>query len=117
MKHSISKLLGISVASYYRWKEDRPIISFLEKYFTAEELEEFIDTGEISKLEKNEYDVIKYQILEKRIKKLENQINPKPNITNKELANFANETEKTIENWHNTKPLVIGAMIKQIQGE
>jgi len=52
MKDYICKLLGISTASYYRWKEERPIISLLEKYFTKEELEEFLETGEITSFSK-----------------------------------------------------------------
>ena len=51
MKDAICKLLGISTASYYRWKEERPIISFLEKYLTEDEIFEFLETGKISKCE------------------------------------------------------------------
>ena len=54
MRKQIIQMLGNTEKSYYRWRDEgRPIISFLEKYFTAEELEEFIDTGEISRLEIN----------------------------------------------------------------
>jgi len=52
MKEKICEILGISTASYYRWKEDRKIIKMLEKYFTEEELNEFIQTEKISRLEK-----------------------------------------------------------------
>ena len=44
--------MGISQASYYRWKEDRPIINLLEKYCTEEDLEEFLEKGRISKFER-----------------------------------------------------------------
>jgi len=51
MKESIKKLLQISDVSYYRWKKERPIFDLLEKYFTKEELEEFLKSGKIEKLE------------------------------------------------------------------
>lgn len=48
----IIKLMNFSRNTYYVWKrEGRPIISLLEKYFTKEELEEFLQTGKISALE------------------------------------------------------------------
>jgi len=48
-KQVASKVLGCSLASYYAWdKQKRPIIALLEKYFTKEDLEEFLETGEIS---------------------------------------------------------------------
>lgn len=49
----MSKLFGFSAPTYFRWKkEKRPIIDLIEKFFSKEELEEFLKTGEISKLEK-----------------------------------------------------------------
>jgi len=51
MKEIICELLGISAASYYRWKEDRPIIGFLEKYFTEDDLGEYLATGKLSRFE------------------------------------------------------------------
>lgn len=51
MKKEICKLLDISDVSYYRWKQDRPIIPFLEKYFTDLEITEFIESGKIERLE------------------------------------------------------------------
>ena len=47
----ISKLLGISEKSFYRWKEERLIFKLLEKYFTDKELEEFLNTGKIKRFE------------------------------------------------------------------
>jgi hypothetical protein len=65
LKKEICKLLGISSASYYRWKEERPIITLLEKYFSDQDLEEFLETGKISKLEsKNLDDDFKHIILD-----------------------------------------------------
>lgn len=51
MKNVITKLLGISEVSYYRWKKERMIIDLLEKYFTENELKEFIENNKITKLE------------------------------------------------------------------
>ncbi|MDN5125548.1 hypothetical protein PJV95_04725 [Aliarcobacter butzleri] len=46
-------LFDVSINTYYNWKkENRPIINLLDKYFSKEDLEEFLKTGEISKLEK-----------------------------------------------------------------
>lgn len=51
-KQIASKLLGCTLASYYNWdNQKRPIISLLEKYFTQKELEEFLETGSIIKME------------------------------------------------------------------
>ena len=51
MREIICQLLGISQTSYYRWKEERAIIPLLEQYFSAEELQQYIDEGKIDKLE------------------------------------------------------------------
>ena len=51
MRETICKLLDISQTSYYRWKEERAIIPMLEKYFTEEELSQFLREGKIDKLE------------------------------------------------------------------
>jgi len=48
----ISSVLSCSVSGFYKWKkQNRPIIKLLEKYFTKEELEEFLQTEKIDKLE------------------------------------------------------------------
>jgi len=73
MKDAICKLLGISTASYYRWKEERPIIAFLERYFRDKDLEEFLTTGKMTKLEEREenyqdyllIDYVRYNLKEK----------------------------------------------------
>ena len=45
-------ILHIGKSTYYQWKrENRPIIFLLEKYFSQDELEEFLSTGKVSKLE------------------------------------------------------------------
>lgn len=52
MKKAILKLLDVSDKTFYNWrKEKRPIIKLCEKYFTKEDLEEFLETEKISKFE------------------------------------------------------------------
>lgn len=56
MKKIMSKLLGISEKSYYRWKKETHIklIDLIEKHFDENDLIEFLETGKISKFEKKE---------------------------------------------------------------
>jgi hypothetical protein len=53
MKNStLSKLLGNTVNTVTNWRnEDRPAIVLLEKYFQDHEIQEFLDTGKISRFE------------------------------------------------------------------
>lgn len=53
MKEIVCQVLGISQGSYYRWKQERPVINLLEKYCTQEDLEEYLNTGKIEKFERN----------------------------------------------------------------
>ncbi len=54
MRHSITKLIGNTEKSYYRWKkEKRLVISLLEKYFTKAEIDEFLETEQIARVELN----------------------------------------------------------------
>lgn len=51
-KETMAELFSTAEGTYYKWKkEQRPIIALLEKYFTREDLEEFIQTGKISRFE------------------------------------------------------------------
>lgn len=54
MRNEISKLLQFkSQNTYYKWKkEERPIIKLLEKYFTYDNLKEFLNLGTITKFER-----------------------------------------------------------------
>lgn len=62
----ICKLFGFSVPTYYNWKKDnRPIIKLIDKYFTANELLEFIDKSEISKYEL--FSSLEYNIVDEYI--------------------------------------------------
>lgn len=52
MKEEICKLLAIADSTIYKFrKEGRPILALLEKYFTQEDLEEFLEYGTIEKFE------------------------------------------------------------------
>lgn len=49
----ISNLLLFTPQGVNKWKkEQRPIIALLEKYFSKEDLIEFLETGKIQKLER-----------------------------------------------------------------
>jgi hypothetical protein len=51
-KEVASKILGCTLASYYNWdKQERPIIKLLEKYFSKQDLEEFLVYGKVRRLE------------------------------------------------------------------
>ncbi len=78
MKKQILELKQISDVSYYRWKkspkqkdkkEAPKIFSLLEKYFTEQDLEEFLETGSISRLEPSDI-----QDLKRRVERLEQQV-------------------------------------------
>lgn len=51
----MSKLFGYSAQTYFNWKKDkdttRPIMNLMDKYFTKEELEEFLTSRKMAKLE------------------------------------------------------------------
>lgn len=51
-KETMAKLFSTSEGTYYKWKrENRPIINLLEKYFTKEDIEEFLEFNSIEKFE------------------------------------------------------------------
>ena len=51
-KQIVESLFGFTEATFYRWKrQNRLIVDLLEKYFSKEDLEEFLETGEIQKQE------------------------------------------------------------------
>jgi phosphoglycerate-specific signal transduction histidine kinase len=55
----MAAIFSTSEGTYYKWKrENRPIINLLDKYFTKEELEEFLETGEISSFSKVYYPIV-----------------------------------------------------------
>lgn len=50
----MAKILEISENSYFRWKKKDHVklITLIEKYFTSDELKEFLDTNRILNFEK-----------------------------------------------------------------
>jgi hypothetical protein len=51
-KETMAALFVTAEGTYYKWKnENRPIILLLDKYFTKQDLEEFLNTGQIKKME------------------------------------------------------------------
>ena len=52
MEDLLVKLFGWSRTTYFSWKkEKRPIIDLVHKYLDEESIQEFLDTGKISKFE------------------------------------------------------------------
>lgn len=48
----MSKLFGFSTQTYFNWKkEQRPILTLLAQYIPKNDLEEFLETGKVSKFE------------------------------------------------------------------
>jgi len=48
----MSLLFSTAEGTYYNWKkQNRPIVSLLEKYFTKEDLEEYLESGKWEKME------------------------------------------------------------------
>ena len=89
MKKQITELMQISDVSYYRWKkspkqkdkkEAPKIFSLLEKYFTEDDLQEFLETGQVTKYDnqtpsriKKLEEIINIELLN-RIERLEQQV-------------------------------------------
>lgn len=58
-KETMAGIFDTAEGTYYKWKrEKRPIIALLEKYFTKEDLEEFLLTNQVSKYESIERSII-----------------------------------------------------------
>lgn len=52
MINTICNIMAISRSAYFKFKkEERPVIALLEKYFSKEELEEFLHNGKIERFE------------------------------------------------------------------
>ncbi len=51
-----TSLFGFSSPTFYNWqREKRPVINLLDKYFSKDELEEFLSTNKINRLENTSY--------------------------------------------------------------
>lgn len=130
MKEQIKKILDIADKTYYNWKnENIPIVAFLIKYFSEDELQEFLETGKIEKQEliKNlsltdlqNIEVFKEQLilneienkkqellaLEKKLMDSRNQNPSKLNLSKNDLE-IKSLTEQLIEIKPRYKPLSI----------
>jgi len=63
----LAKVLGFTVQGANKWKrekEERPIGSLLEKYFTEDDLEEFLTTGKMTKLEEKEDSYLTFMLID-----------------------------------------------------
>jgi len=48
----IEKFFAFTRQAYYKWRrEDRPIVQFVEKYLSDQDVEEFLETGKIEKFD------------------------------------------------------------------
>jgi len=79
MKSTVAKLLDVTERSVYNWsKESRPIITFLYKYFSKEDLQEYLEYGKIEKLEllnlSDPLDLQEFQSLSIILHKIENYV-------------------------------------------
>lgn len=53
-KQVMAGIFATAEGTFYKWKkEERPIITLLERYFSKEDLEEFLVTGKVSRYEKS----------------------------------------------------------------
>lgn len=51
-KETMANLFSASEGAYYKWKrENRPIIQLIDRYFSKDDIQEFLETGKIRKLE------------------------------------------------------------------
>lgn len=73
-KETMAAVFSSSEGAYYKWKkENRPIINLIDKYFTKQDLQEFLQTGQINKFEKLEdFDIYIKRIYYKWFKKYQN---------------------------------------------
>lgn len=64
----LTRFFGWSRGTYFSWKkEGRPVIKFVLKYLTEKDIEEFIETGKISRFEKLLINSDEDELLEKHI--------------------------------------------------
>lgn len=70
-RDTFMKLLDISVNTYYLWRrQGRLVLNLFDKYFTKEDLEEFVTTGKIAKFDGVENSKLVNYIRESEIIKL-----------------------------------------------
>ena len=116
MKQQIKQILDIADRTYYNWKrEQTPVLSLLEKYFTKEDLEEFLETGTIERMEA---DTTQASELINKLKKYykvgtSQELGERIGVA-KTMANYAGVPIKTIQEWKQTKPELISMIIQSL---
>mgnify|MGYP001770902608 CR=1 FL=1 len=96
-KDLMSKLFDYNATTYYAWrKQSRPIIRLIEKYFSDEEIQEFLDTGSVKKLEENDFS--DYLLLEssKSVNKIKHLFPKKAKVLFEKLDELSKEYENEI---------------------
>lgn len=64
-KEIVEKFYETTEATYYRHKkQNRPVIEFIEKYFTDADLEEFLATGSLQRLENKEDNYLSFMFID-----------------------------------------------------
>lgn len=85
-KEIIEKFYETTEATYYRHKkQNRPVIEFIEKYFTEDDLEEFLTTGKMTKLEEKEDSYLTFMLIDYVKYNLKDKLNKlllKPGVFN-----------------------------------
>lgn len=105
MISQIMKLCSFSRNSYYVWKrEGRPIIQFLEKYFSDEELEEFLEQGSIAKLDNfnNNKTITNIEVLNEVSSLVKKQLEKKINLDAIGMKTVFNLVEDYLNNSNHT---------------
>lgn len=110
MINTITKMLNTTRQSYYNWKDTKPIIPFLEKYFKQDDLEEYLATNQIKRLEliKNidtstleklitEYEVRRLKELDEEFKLLEEIDSIEQNIDARHFYDILNDIQKDVK--------------------
>ena len=97
-KDLMSKLFDYNATTYYAWKkQNRPIIRLIEKYFRDEEIQEFLETGSVTKLEQDN-DFSDYYLVEssKIVRKIKYTFPKKTKVIFERLAELNKEYEDGI---------------------
>ena len=88
-KETMAAIFSTAEGTYYKWKrEKRPIIALLEKYFTKQDLEEFLQTGKISKFEVIQEQEHTYRYAKRQYFNVMESIGSLGNIVNKDFMDF-----------------------------
>jgi len=110
------KLFGFgSNTTYYTWKKDpkRVVFKLLDKYFTNNELIEFINTGQIKRLEKTKYDLKFQKIIDIKLDDLYSKLKEtglQDTYISGAIRFFSNNTFEDIKSISNLRESFFGCM-------